>query len=192
VLPSHGNRACDPESDHQLNPDKTLSIQANRTNVDLKPAGLAMAVVCLFVIIVDQVAKAGIVAWIGPGQQSHRWELAGRLLALEYVENTGAAFGILAGRVWLLSVMAIVVGCGFLVAFRKELPENRLLQVGIGLILGGAIGNLIDRLRLGHVVDFIAAGTFPKFNVADSAISIGLALLAVAVFRDDISRRTIE
>ncbi len=81
---------------------------------------------------------------------------------------------------------------GFLLAFRNQLPHSRLLQLGIGLIVGGAIGNLIDRLRLGYVVDFIAAGTWPKFNIADSAITIGLMLMAWTVFRDETSRENTE
>ncbi len=137
------------------------------------------------VVILDQLAKLLVVAWIGPDQSLHRWELAGSLLAFEYVENTGAAFGILAGRVWLLSVLAMIVGLGFLFALRRELPFSGLLRLGIGLVIGGGLGNLVDRLRLGFVIDYIAVGIWPKFNVADSAITIGLILMAWTTLRDE-------
>ncbi len=137
------------------------------------------------VVILDQLAKLLVIAWIGPDQSLHRWELAGSLLAFEYVENTGAAFGILAGRVWLLSVLALIVGLGFLFAPRRELPFSGLLRLGIGLVIGGGLGNLVDRLRLGFVIDYIAVGIWPKFNVADSAITIGLILMAWTTLRDE-------
>jgi signal peptidase II len=192
VLPSLGIRAPDPESDPHLNPDQTHSIEQGDGSLGLKRAGFVTAMAALSVVVLDQVAKALIVAWIGPDQMDNRWELAGRMLAFEYVENTGAAFGILAGRVWLLSVLALLVGGGFLIAFRKELRTSRPIQIGIGFILGGATGNLIDRLRLGYVVDYIAAGTWPKFNIADSAITIGLLLMAWTVFRDETTRENTE
>lgn len=141
-----------------------------------------VALVVLVVVIADQTSKWVIVRWLGPDSSTHRWELAGNLLAFEYVENTGAAFGILAGRVWLLLVLALLAGLGFLIVFWNDLRFNALLRFGIGLVLGGAAGNLLDRVRLGYVVDFMAAGTWPKFNVADSSITIGLILLAISTF----------
>ena len=144
------------------------------------PAGRALAVpviVALMVIVADQVTKMVTVAWLGPDAAYHRWELAGAWLAFDYVENTGAAFGILRGRTWLLSAAALGVATWFAFAYGRSLPRSRVLQVAIGLVLGGAIGNLIDRVRLGYVVDFVAVGIWPRFNVADSAITIGLVLL---------------
>jgi signal peptidase II len=111
-------------------------------------------------------------------------------LQLVHVRNTGAAFGIGANAdsrlvPLLLNVGAIGVFCIVVVyAFRAAITD-RVLQTGLHLILGGAVGNLIDRFRLGYVVDFvdvyiIAGGRshhWPAFNVADSAICIGIALL---------------
>lgn len=136
-------------------------------------------------VILDQAAKALVVAWIGPGQPFHRREIAGPWLAFEYVENRGAAFGMLAGRPWLLSVLALVVALGFLLAFRTDLPRNGMLRLSTGLVTGGGIGNLLDRLRLGHVIDYLAVGIWPRFNVADSAITIGLIVLAVTAWREE-------
>jgi len=145
-----------------------------------------MAAVAIVIMVLDQATKAMMVAWIGPDSGRHRVEFAGSLLAFEYVENSGAAFGLFAGRIWLVSVLAMVVAAGFLAGFRKELPGNLLLRVGVAAVVGGAIGNLVDRIRLGYVVDFIAVGTFPRFNVADSAITIGIVLLLVCMLIDEL------
>ncbi len=147
-----------------------------------------ITVILLAVAILDQLAKAAIVSWIGPEQPHQRWEVAGRLAAFEYVENTGAAFGLFAGRAWLLSAGALMVALGFVAAFWRDLPRSGALRISVGLVLGGAIGNLVDRMRLGHVVDYLAIGAWPKFNVADSAITIGLVALAYCAFADVPSR----
>ena len=105
---------------------------------------------------------------------------------LVHVRNTGAAFGLGANASSklvpiLLNVGAIAVFCVVVVYAFRTAVTDRLLQTGLHLILGGAIGNLIDRFRFGYVVDFldVYVGThhWPAFNVADSAICIGIALL---------------
>ena len=148
-------------------------------------AVLAMCLIALAVIALDQLTKTAVVQWIGPEEWPHRRELAGRFVAFHYVENTGAAFGIFAGRVWLLSALALAVASGFVAVYWNDLHSSWLLRLSLGMVLGGAIGNLLDRIRLGHVIDFLAVGTFPRFNIADSAITIGLILLFVAAMRDD-------
>lgn len=97
---------------------------------------------------------------------------------MQYVENTGAAFGVLAGQPVLISALAIVVTFVFLIIMRDEAGRNISLLAAVGLVLGGSLGNLIDRLRMGYVVDYVAIGIWPKFNVADSAIVFGLVLMA--------------
>jgi signal peptidase II len=105
---------------------------------------------------------------------------------LVHVRNTGAAFGIGANASsklvpLLLNAGAIAVFCVVVVYALRSAVTDRLLQTGLHLILGGAIGNLLDRFRFGYVVDFldVYVGTkhWPAFNVADSAICIGIALL---------------
>ena len=105
-------------------------------------------------------------------------------LALNYVTNTGVAFGLFKdANTFFVVVMLIVIG--LLLRYIWVMPqEERLARVALGLLFGGAIGNLIDRLRLGHVIDFVAVGAFPRFNVADSAVSIGVTLLALAWWLD--------
>lgn len=122
------------------------------------------------------------IQWLGPDATVHRWELAGPYLAFQYVENRGAAFGMLEGRTTLLIVLAIAVTIGFVVVIRRDIASDRLLQLALSLITAGAIGNLADRIRLGYVVDFIAIGTWPKFNLADSCITVAVVLLAWTSF----------
>lgn len=184
-----GDRATSAESDCPLVPSQpTSQLEADRQALPWTHVAGRIVAVMVAVVLVDQLTKAGIVDWLGPGQAVHRWELAGPWLAFEYVENTGAAFGILAGRVWLLSALAVLVGFGFLLAFRSDLPRSGPLRLSIGLVIGGGVGNFIDRVRLGYVVDFVAVGVWPKFNVADSAITIGLIVLALNALREEPSR----
>ena len=113
-------------------------------------------------------------------------ELLGGGLVIEYVRNRGAAFGLLGELGPVLTVLAVVV----LGALRSLLPPTAVVKspwlVGaVGLIAGGAFGNLIDRLWLGYVVDFVTVGPWPTFNLADSAITVGVGLLAVSFLRDE-------
>lgn len=109
------------------------------------------------------------------------------LFSLEFVYNPGAAFGILRHQQWLfiLITSAVVVVLAVL-AFRKE-GKGKLMQAALGLLLGGALGNFVDRLRWGKVVDFFLLywknWTFPNFNVADMAITFGVGLLILHVLR---------
>jgi signal peptidase II len=118
---------------------------------------------------------------------------------ITYVRNTGVAFGIfdplsLPAKSVLLSVFtafAVVV----VITYSVRTPlRNRLLQIALALILGGAVGNLYDRLAYGYVIDFlefyVGAYHWPSFNIADSAISIGVVLLALEILRDEASSRT--
>jgi len=189
VLPSTRVRAAIPESDSHLNSIQISSQgESIRRGLHWTRVATSIGAVILTVVVLDQAAKALVVAWIGPDESYHRWEVAGPWLAFEYIENTGAAFGVLAGRVWLLSILAVLVALGFLLAFRRDLPHSGMLRLSIGLVTGGGIGNFLDRLRLGYVVDYVAIGVWPKFNVADSAITIGLIVLALTALREETSR----
>ncbi len=100
------------------------------------------------------------------------------IFRLTYTTNTGGAFGIFASQTFLLAVAAIIGVLVFLIYLRYIPLESTLLKVGLGLDLGGAIGNLIDRLRFSEVTDFIDVGAWPVFNIADSAIVVGTILIA--------------
>ena len=133
--------------------------------------------VAVAVIGVDQFAKVAVVETLGSGAGARRVDLVGSWLALHYVENTGAAFGLLREQGLALSLAALVVLGGVVAYYRRAGATSALAAASVGLLVGGAVGNLIDRARLGYVVDFVAVGPWPKFNVADSAITVGVLLL---------------
>lgn len=142
------------------------------------------ATVVLTTVALDQLTKHLVIGWLAPGE---RWPGAGAAIArwftFTHVHNTGMAFGLGQGRSAWFAVVASVVVVG-LAVYQSHLPaEARLLRLAIGLQVGGAIGNLIDRLRHGYVTDFFDFQVFPVFNVADSAISIGVAVLAWHLWR---------
>jgi len=137
------------------------------------------------VVVFDQLTKAAVVSHLAPGTHV---DIVEGFVTLTLVMNPGLAFGLLGGIPtgwrWLvasLSIAALVVLAR--VALRVLPGGSRLDQVAIGFIFGGAVGNLIDRVRFGAVVDFVdlhARGYhWPAFNVADSAISVGVILLAL-------------
>ncbi|MDQ2699705.1 MAG: signal peptidase II [Actinomycetota bacterium] len=131
------------------------------------------------VVIADQASKAAVTAEIARGEKV---DVLGPLqFTLTY--NDGVAFGLAGGGgifVILLSVIALVA----LGVFIGSAPEKTGTWVAGGLILGGAVGNLIDRVRLGHVTDFIHVPNFPTFNLADSAITVGVVMLALTLILD--------
>ena len=98
-------------------------------------------------------------------------------LRITYVTNTGAAFGILQGQTLFL-VVTTIFGLAAIVLYYLYPPmEHGVLRVALGLQLGGAVGNLADRVRLGKVTDFIDVGAWPAFNVADSSIVVGVGII---------------
>jgi signal peptidase II len=106
---------------------------------------------------------------------------------LHYVENTGAAFGILQDKQLLLTGISVLASGVLLFLILSEREEQRGTLYGLGLILGGTCSNLIDRVRLGYVVDFLQLHInqyyWPSFNIADSAITIGVGLLIIVTLR---------
>ena len=102
---------------------------------------------------------------------------ADSFISLKYTTNSGSAFGLFPNQTTLL-IVASFFAVGFLIYFYKTHARPRkLLRLAIGLQLGGAIGNLFDRVRDGTVVDFIDVGPWPTFNIADSSIVVGMAIL---------------
>jgi signal peptidase II len=135
---------------------------------------LWFVLIALAVIALDQVTKLIIDAKIERGEA---WPSEDWPVRIIRVTNSGAAFGMLEGEVGLLTVTSII-GVFAIVAFlRSPSFHHPLAYASLALMLGGAVGNLIDRVRLGYVLDFVKFPEFPAFNAADSAISIGVVLL---------------
>jgi signal peptidase II len=123
-----------------------------------------------------------VLTFLAPGAPHAEVVIVPGLLRLYYVENTGAAFGLFQGKNPLLAFLAFGVVVALVVWFR-ELVRFWLGALALGLQLGGAVGNLIDRFRHGFVVDFIDFSFWPTFNVADSAITIGVLMLLYVLLR---------
>ena len=147
-------------------------------------SGLAAGVRRLFVTavsitVLDQVVKKVVTTVMELGESA---DFIGSVVRFTRTSNTGAAFGMLRGRALLFIIISSAAAFA-ISAFCRQIARQRVWeQMAFGLILGGAVGNLIDRIRLGAVVDFINIGIgdlrWPYFNVADSAITIGVAILA--------------
>ncbi len=146
--------------------------------------------IAVSVLLADQVSKTLVFGLIGPGSGQSAIELLGPWIQLEYVPNRGAAFGLFPSLGALLSVAAIAVLLGLLWRFAREPRPPWWQSMATGAIAGGALGNVIDRMRLGYVVDFIAVGRWPNFNVADSAVTIGALLLCWGWLRSNVSTDT--
>lgn len=150
----------------------------------MKDRGIVL-VVAAAVILLDQLSKYLVIQSL-PLYQS--WAPVPALAAffqVTHATNTGIAFGLFPDASWLFGVMAVVVS-GAIIYFNEKIASGNIwLRVALGLELGGALGNLIDRVRLGHVTDWLDFGPWPVFNVADLAIVSGAVLLAWIVLREE-------
>jgi signal peptidase II len=136
--------------------------------------------IALGVFALDRWSKGYVASHYLPGETF--WHL-GPLVAFTFVLNRGAAFGLLQNRdlLFIAVAVALLAAVGWILATRKDLPG--VLAVGLGLLTGGAAGNLWDRVVSGQVVDFVNFHIWPVFNVADSAIVVGMAVLVLELWR---------
>ena len=138
------------------------------------------ATLALGALLLDQLTKVWAVATLGPEPRSGELRLIGDWLSLHYIRNTGVAFGLFQNLPQLFTITSIIITLGAIYAYRYHLPwRSPWIKISMGLIVGGALGNIIDRLRLGYVVDFIQVGWWPIFNLADSAVSVGVTMLTL-------------
>jgi signal peptidase II len=155
------------------------------------PGRLAwIAVVALGVFALDRVTKNLVVASVAPFETR---ALLGDTVRITHVQNTGAAFGLLPERTTLLSLLSVVAVAVILLYYRGLRTESALVATTLGLQLGGAFGNLLDRVRQGYVVDFIDVGVGPyrypwAFNVADASIVVGIGSVVLLLWLEE--RRT--
>ncbi len=130
------------------------------------------------VLILDQVTKAWLISVLPA--EGQRVQVVGDLVRLVNSRNSGALFGLFQDQALLFGLVSIGV-VGLIVWYHGSAGRNRVLSVALGLLLGGALGNMVDRMRLGYVLDFVDMGLgdlrFYTFNVADSAITCSILLL---------------
>jgi signal peptidase II len=159
---------------------------------------LGWLILSLLVLVIDQVSKAHFESSLEMFQQIvvipdyFSWTLA---------YNTGAAFSFLADgggwQRWLFALIAVVVSAVLVVWLKRLGRDDTWLAVALALVLGGALGNLYDRIALGHVIDFILVHWqnrhyFPAFNFADSAITVGAIMLALDMFKSKKTGETVN
>ena len=134
------------------------------------------AAIALAVVVLDQTTKGLIRGWLDEGET---WPAGAGLIRIAHVENSGAAFGVLQGAGVLLVAASLAGVAAVLLLLRAAPAGDRLHAAALALVLGGAVGNLIDRLLRGEVTDFIDPARYPAFNLADSAIVTGVAALVL-------------
>ncbi|HEY5080707.1 MAG TPA: signal peptidase II [Bauldia sp.] len=154
--------------------------RTGRPEGPLSPVGLGIAIA---VVLLDQIAKLVATAWLPPGEPTDVLPI----LTLYRVENTGIAFSFLSNSGSVLVAATLAITVAMFVFWTRTQDGGRLAAIGFACILGGAIGNLIDRVRLGHVVDFLLLHFGERvlfvFNLADAALTLGpILLLLVYVF----------
>lgn len=134
----------------------------------------------LLVWILDQLAKAAIVRWMESGQSIPE----SGFVRLTFTTNTGSAFGLFPNQSLALIIASFLAVGVLLLFYGSRARHSPWVRLSIGLQLGGAFGNLTDRLVRGYVVDFVHVGPWPVFNLADSAIVVGLILLMTLFIAD--------
>ncbi|MCP5328352.1 MAG: signal peptidase II [Steroidobacteraceae bacterium] len=170
-----------------------MSTDVRGSAIAVRPAALASGwrwlPVSLAVILLDQLSKG----WIERHYALYETTPLLPVLDITRLHNAGAAFSFLAGaggwQRWAFAVLALAVSIGILVWLRSLAARTQaVLAAGLALVLGGAVGNLLDRIEHGYVVDFIhahwGAAYFPAFNVADAAITVGAGLLLLDAWQE--------
>lgn len=144
----------------------------------MRRRGALIACIALTVVVLDQISKYLVSTRLPLNERWNPIEWLRPIITLTYIHNTGAAFGILQNQNLFFTVVAITVITVIVFYLRSAPEQDTLVAIALGLQLGGAIGNLLDRLRYGYVIDFIHLQFWAISNVADVSISAGVLLLA--------------
>ncbi|MEJ6950915.1 signal peptidase II [Natronospora cellulosivora (SeqCode)] len=144
--------------------------------------------IAFIIIVFDQITKVMVVNSFSLGESR---AIINNIFHLTFVKNTGAAFGILAGYRYFFIVITVVVVIA-LIVFRNMSKKNIFLDIAISLTIGGAIANLIDRIRYGYVIDFLDFRIWPVFNIADSAIVVGMFVLIYYIWKEEANNQVVD
>lgn len=142
---------------------------------------LALALVAAAALAADQITKHVVANALAPDRSVG----LGGPFSIEHVHNSGIAFGLFASRTSAVVVLTALAVGAMVVFFGRSARRHRLLPVALGFVLGGSMSNLIDRVRLGYVTDFLHVRYWPAFNLADSFIVVGVALLFLSFVAAD-------
>ena len=146
--------------------------------------GLSL-IVAIVILIIDQLTKKIITAIMNIGDS---YEVIPHFLNITSHRNNGAAWGILSGKMGFFYIITLIILAVLIIFYIKETKYNAFMQVAISLLFAGALGNFIDRLFNGEVVDFIDTNIFgydfPIFNIAESSLTIGVIFVIIALVKD--------
>ena len=154
-----------------------------------RPHWVVFLGIAAVIATLDQLTKAWLTSFLAPGQSV---DVVGDWIRLVHAQNNGGLFGLLRGQALAFGAVSMVV-VALIIGYHWRAAPSRYLSITLGLLLGGALGNLADRLRLNHVVDFVDAGIgdfrWYTFNVADTGISFAILLLLAASVWPSVARR---
>ena len=168
-------------STHGLEP-----VSGASRNTSATPAQwIALAAIAVAALVADQVTKHVVTSTLALDESVH---VIGPL-SIHHVQNTGIAFGFFAGATSIVTIVTAIAVVWMLMFFARSGARHPVLPAALGLLAGGSISNLADRVRLGHVTDFIDFSHWPAFNLADSFIVVGVAILLAALVSSDRSSR---
>ena len=145
---------------------------------------LSLGAVALTAIAADQLTKAIVSSQLALDDSVH---VAGPF-SIHHVQNSGIAFGLFASATFVVILLTGVAVAWMLYFFSRSGARHPVLPVALGLVIGGSVSNLVDRVRLGHVTDFLDLKFWPAFNLADSFITVGVAILLLALMSSDRTR----
>ena len=148
-----------------------------------------LAVFAGLIITVDQVTKFLVRTRLPVQGVWSPWPWLTPYARVVHWYNSGVAFGMFQGMNGVFVVLAILVSLAIVYYFPRVPRQDWALRLALGMQLAGAVGNLIDRIQFGHVTDFISIGNFAVFNVADASISVGVAILILAVWIQDMKKK---
>jgi signal peptidase II len=140
----------------------------------LKKQEYIFAIIAIVVVIIDQFTKF-LIRHFHPN-----WNLS--ILNIQFIQNTGAGFGILQGRTLWLGILSLIVAILIIYNY-KHISKEKWMQYAFAIFLGGTIGNMIDRLAIGYVTDFINLSFWPAFNIADACLSIAVIIIIILTLR---------
>lgn len=164
--------------------------------MNIKNSGLTWLWLTIIALVIDQVSKQ----WVANSMELLDSIKLLPIFSITYIHNPGAAFSFLADQGgwqrWFFTLIALTASIIFAIWLAKTPKKNTVLSIALALMLSGAIGNLIDRVLFGYVIDFIdfhwAGYTFPIFNLADSAIFLGAVLMVFDSFKKDANKSVIS
>jgi signal peptidase II len=169
-----------------------MSMQGSSGAAPGRPLWAPFVLLAASIVVIDQLTKAWITTALAPNGVVR---IVGDNLRLIYTENTGALFGLFRGQAAPFAVLSVIV-IGLIVAYHARSGRSPYMTLTLGLLLGGAIGNAIDRLRLNYVVDFVDGGIgslrWYTFNVADACISTAILLLILVALRPSLAGQPVD